>query len=266
MVMTLHYNKSPFTHPPSLPKLAVYPPTSIVDVKTHQSSITHVTSYAGSPCLPTIISFLREYPPSPEYPRSPDYKPAHITWSGQLPTNVCILHSSLKYYGIIVGGRKDYVHDVTGDSMFLAKCIFVDLNTEFIEYDFDELDLDPTSPHKLDQARIVNLEEAIWASDQSGWLHHTVSKPSPAAHEWCEYRTVPQGHDKVTGYEVGYHGPKPYTSSPDMSTKKKKAVTFVPDLPTPKKKTKKASAKGSKRKDNGSKLSSRNNKKPKKRK
>ena len=187
-------NESPFTHPPSLHKLVVYPPTSIVDVKTHQpsithvnsyaglpclptiisflpeyprspvvypptsmvdvkthqSSITHVTSYAGSPCLPTIISFLREYPQSPEYPRSPEYQPSHITWSGQLPTNVCILHSSSKYYGIIVGGRKDYVHDVTGDSMFLAKCIFVDLNTEFIEYDFDELDLDPTSPHKLD--------------------------------------------------------------------------------------------------------------------
>jgi len=76
----------------------------------------------------------------------------------------------LKYYGIIVGGRKDdYVHNVTGDSMFLAKCIFVDPNTEFIKYDFDELDLDPTSPHKLDQAHIVNLEEAIWASDQK-WL------------------------------------------------------------------------------------------------
>ena len=64
-------------------------------------------------------------------------------------------------------------------------------------------------PHKLDQACIVNLEEAIWASDQSGWLYHAVSKPSPAAHEWCEHRTVPQGHDKVTGYEVGYHGPRP---------------------------------------------------------
>ena len=50
------------------------------------------------------------------------------------------LHSPLKYYGIIVGGRNDYIHKVTGDSMFLAKCIFVDLNSEFIEHDFDELE------------------------------------------------------------------------------------------------------------------------------
>ena len=135
--------------------------------------------------------------------------------------------------------------------MFLAKCIFVDLNSEFIEYDFDELDLDPTSPHKLDQARIVNLEEDIWASDESGWLHHVVSKPSPAVNQWCGYWNVPQGHDKLTGYEVGYNGPRPYTSSPYLSTKNKKAVTFLPDLPTPKKKKKKAVVKGSKRKGKG---------------
>jgi len=71
---------------------------------------------------------------------------------------------------------------------------------------------------------------------------------------------VPQGHGKVTGYEVGYHGLKPYTSLPDMLIKKKKAVTFVPDLPTPKKKTKKAYAKVSKRKNKGSNLSLRKNK------
>ena len=93
------------------------------------------------------------------------------------------LHFPLKYYGIIVGGHNDYIHHETGDSMFLAKCIFVDLNSEFIEYGFDELDLVPTSPHKLDQACIVNLKEAIRTSDKSGWLHHTVSKPSPAARD-----------------------------------------------------------------------------------
>ena len=30
---------------------------------------------------------------------------------------------------------------------FLAKCIVVDLNAEFIEYDFDELDLDSMSEY-----------------------------------------------------------------------------------------------------------------------
>ena len=44
MVMTLHYNESPFTHPPSLPKLVIYPPTSIVDMKIHKSSITHTAN------------------------------------------------------------------------------------------------------------------------------------------------------------------------------------------------------------------------------
>ena len=58
-------------------------------------------------------------------------------------------------------------------------------------------------PHKLNQARIVNREEAIWAADQSRWLHHVVSKPSSAANQWCDYRNVPQGHDKLTDYEVG---------------------------------------------------------------
>jgi len=79
------------------------------------------------------------------------------------------LRFPLKYYSIIVGGHNDYIHNETGESMFLAKCIFVDLNSEFIEYDFDELDLDPTSPNKLDQARIVNLEEAILGVSQK-WL------------------------------------------------------------------------------------------------
>jgi len=131
------------------------------------------------------------------------------------------------YFGLIVGGRNDYIHKNTGETMFLAKYIFVDLNKEFIEYDFDELDLDPNSPHKLEEARFVNLEEAIFAANNSGWLHHAVSRPSPAITQWCDYRNVPEGHDKITGYELGYHGPKPYTTDlPDLSNKKKKAVSY----------------------------------------
>ena len=85
------------------------------------------------------------------------------------------------------------------------------------------MDLDPTSEHKLEEARIVDIEEAIHAANNSGWLHHAVSKPSSAAFEWCDYRNVPQGYDKITGYELGCHGPKTFTpDSPDLLNKKKK--------------------------------------------
>jgi len=60
-----------------------------------------------------------------------------------------------EYVGIKVDGDPDYIDLITGENVFLLLWVFLDLNEEFLEYDFDELDLDPTSKHTLKNARII---------------------------------------------------------------------------------------------------------------
>ena len=79
-----------------------------------------------------------------------------------------------------------------------------------------------SSKHGMKKAPILPLGEAIDATTNISWLHHIVSQLDPNVKEWDENITVRKWYDKVTGYYIGYQGPKPYMGM-KMETLKSKA-------------------------------------------